>query len=117
MRTTRIERRGLERERRTGMRRRREFDGAAEAEVVSVSEAFCGRNSVGDCWASSRAFWRLRCGRSCVDGSGGGVIRSDAVEDLGGASFPLIELEAADAVVKAPLLPAPTFPSKEFGEK
>ena len=40
MRTTRIVRRGLDSESRTGISLRREFNGAAEAVVVKVSEAF-----------------------------------------------------------------------------
>lgn len=43
MRTTRIESRGFERERRTGINLRIEFEGAWDAVSVSVEEEFCGR--------------------------------------------------------------------------
>jgi hypothetical protein len=61
--TTRTERRGFERERRTEKRRRREFDGAAEALVVRFEDAFSGitRSAASAaCVASFRAFWRRR---------------------------------------------------------
>lgn len=92
---------------------RMELEGAAEAEVVRVSEAFWGRNSevLDDaCCASLRAFWRLRWGRSCVGGGGGGAVL--------GASLPSIEFDSATVDVKAPLLPPEAMlPSKVFGEK
>jgi hypothetical protein len=119
VRTTRIERRGLESERRTGINLRMEFEGAAEAVEVRVSEAFWGRNSeeVEDvCCAALRALCRLRCGSSSVEGGRGGV-RSD-VTVVFEASFPPIGSESATVEVKAPLLPfAPILPSKVFGEK
>ena len=59
VRTTSRLRRGLERERRTGMRRRIEEGGAAEAEFVRVVEEFCGRTRSA-CAAAWRAAFRLR---------------------------------------------------------
>lgn len=123
VRTTRIERRGLERERSTGINLRIEFEGAAEAEDVKVSEAFWGRNSVGvedeeaACCASLRAFCRLRWGRrsSCVEVAEGA--RSAATGDVRASSRP-IDPDPATVDVIAPLLPpARTFSSKAFGEK
>ena len=123
MRTTRIDRRGLERERSTGINLRIEFEGAAEAEVVKVSEAFWGRNSVGEedeeaaCCASLRAFCRLRWGRrsSCVEVAEG--TRSAAMGDLRASSRP-IDPESATVDVIAPLLPpSRAFSRKAFGEK
>lgn len=119
MSTTRIERRGLESERRTGISLRIEFEGAEDAEVVRLSEAFLGRNSeevVGEeveaCCASFRAFCRLRCGRSGAEAGVGGVGRDS------GASAAPIDVESATVDVKAPLLPlAKAFSSKTLGEK
>ena len=120
MSTTRIDRRGLESERRTGINLRIELEGAAEADVVRVSEAFCGRNSEDGeeaCCASLRAFWRRRWGSSAVEAGGGGGTGSDTVVDFGG-SLPLIEIASATVDVKGPLLPPPPmFPSNAFGEK
>lgn len=109
-----MERRGLESERRTGINRRMELEGAADAEVVRESEAFWGRNSEilgAACCASLRAFWRRRCGSSWVNGRGGGGSRSDLV-----ASSSPVELGYATVEAKVPLLPPfPMLPNNEFG--
>ena len=58
VRTTRTESRGLERERRTGMRRRREFEEAAEALAARFEEALGGRTR-----SASVASFRSLCRR------------------------------------------------------
>ena len=74
--TTRTERRGFERERRTGIRRRMELVGAAAALSVSVEEELEGktRSACAEEAAARLAACRLRCGRSCADCGGGGVV-------------------------------------------
>jgi hypothetical protein len=67
VRTTRTERRGLERERRTENSRRREWFGAWEAESVNVEEELGGRTRSASV-ASFRAFCRRRWGSSFVVG-------------------------------------------------
>ena len=119
MRTTRIERRGLERESRTGIRRRMEFEGAWAAEFESVEEALGGRTRSA-CAAARRAACRLRWGRS-----DGGVERGEVeldgslgLELSGVALLVAIELDSGIVEVKAPLLePERAFSSKVFAEK
>jgi len=63
VRTTRTVRRGLERESRMGMRRRRELAGAAEAFEVRFEDEFGGRTRSA-CAAARRAACRRLWGRS-----------------------------------------------------
>jgi hypothetical protein len=91
------------------MRRRREFDGAAEALDVRFEEAFGGRTRSASA-ASFRACWRRRWGRS-VFGTGG--LAGDS--ELRGAFAASIELPED---VNAPLLElVRAFSSRAFAEK
>jgi hypothetical protein len=97
------------------MRRRREFDGAAEALAVRFEEALEGRTRSASA-ASLRAFWRRRCGRSAfdVDGASGGFEAPAAFA----ASIPAIGPPPALVVVNVPLLElARAFSSIAFAEK
>lgn len=104
-----MERRGLERERRTGINLRRELGGAFEAVVESVEEVFGGRTRSADA-AARRAACRRRWGRSWVAGG---------VDGSFGASFEdAIELVSGIVDVRAPLLElVRAFSSRELAEK
>ena len=112
MRTTRTERRGLESERRTEKRRRRELLGACDAESLSVEDELGGRTRSASA-ASFRAFCRRRWGRSSVrDGVGFG----GRVVDVSFSAA--IDPSPAIVEVRAPLLaPTRVLSNKEFAEK
>ena len=113
MRTTRMESRGSERERRTGISLLREFGSAFEAVVESVEEVFGGRTRSAVA-AARRAACRRRWGRSWFDGGGG-----EAVDGSFGASFEAaIELDSEIIEVRAPLLElVRAFSRRELAEK
>jgi hypothetical protein len=108
VRTTRIERRGLESERRTGINLRMELGGAFEAVVESVDEVFGGSTR------SAEAAARRRWGRSCVEMGGG-----EGVDGSFGASFEdAIELDSGITDVRARLLElVRAFSSNVLAEK
>jgi hypothetical protein len=117
VRTTRIERRGLERESRTGIRRRMEFEGAWAAEFERVEEALGGRTRSA-CAAARRAACRLRWGRSDGGVEGGEVDGSLGLELSGVALLVATELDSDIVEVKAPLLELErAFSSRAFAEK
>jgi hypothetical protein len=119
VRTTRIERRGLERERRTGIRRRMEFEGAWAAEFERVDEALGGRTRSA-CATARRAACRLRWGRSdeVVEGGEVEVDGSLGLELSEVAFLVAIELDSGIVEVKAPLLELErAFSSRALAEK
>jgi hypothetical protein len=113
VRTTRIERRGLESERRTGINLRMELGGAFEAVVESVDEVFGGSTRSAEA-AARRAACRRRWGRSWVEMVGG-----EGVDGSFGASFEdAIELDSGITDVRARLLElVRAFSSNVLAEK
>tara|TARA_R110002060_G_scaffold25766_1_gene35291 strand:+ start:910 stop:1596 length:687 start_codon:yes stop_codon:yes gene_type:complete len=98
VRTTRTERRGFERERRTGISRRIEFEGALAADVERFEEAFAGKTRSASL-AARRAACRRLWGRSCVDVGGGAVVEGDFEASFSAA----IEFDSDIEAVSAPL--------------
>jgi hypothetical protein len=100
VRTTRIERRGLESERRTGISRPMEFGAAELAESVRVEEAFGGRTRSADA-AARRAACRRRWGSSGLGVDGGGALEASfsaeivVVPPTVDVNVPLLELVRA----------------------
>lgn len=106
-----MERRGLERERRTGINLRRELEGAADAFVARFEEAFSGRTR-SEVEASFRSLCRLRCGSSAFSGGMAGGIREVFAAWLAIVDSPLT------AEVRFPLLElALAFSRSAFAEK
>jgi hypothetical protein len=113
VRTTRMERRGFESERSTGISLLRELGGALEAVVESVEEVFGGRTRSAVA-AARRAACRRRWGRSWVEGC-------EREGDTGGfeASFEVaIEPDSGIVDVRAPLLElVRAFSSRRLAER
>lgn len=92
-----MERRGLESESRTGMRRRMEFEGAAAAEVERLEDELGGRTRSASL-AALRAACRRLWGRSWFDVGG------EVGESFEGSLSAAIDLVSCIDAVKFPLL-------------
>lgn len=110
-----MESRGFERESRTGMSLRMEFEGALEAVSVSVVEVFSGRTRSAD-WAARFAACLLLCGGSSSIVGDGGL--SAVVGCCSILSVDPMEFESETMVVIFPLLAlARARSSTSFPEK